>query len=181
VVYVTHDQVEAMSMADRIALIRAGRVEQEGSPEDLYARPQTLFAARFIGTPAMNLLALADGPEGAQIRGSREGVLRGPGAGLILGIRPEHVSLVSSGGVAATVSSSEYHGADTIVTARVGEESLLLRAPGRLRLDPGAGVRVAWDPASAHVFDAATERRVDLNQFETARSHHAGSLIGGRR
>ena len=82
VVYVTHDQVEAMSMADRIILMREGRIEQEGSPEDLYARPATLFAARFIGTPAMNILALADGPDGAVIRGSRDPVLRGRGAGL---------------------------------------------------------------------------------------------------
>jgi sn-glycerol 3-phosphate transport system ATP-binding protein len=164
VVYVTHDQVEAMSMADRVILMREGRIEQEGSPEELYARPASVFAARFIGTPAMNLVALADSPEGAVIRGAREPVLRDRGAGRILGIRPEHVRLLASGGVAAEVTSAEYHGADTILTVRVGEESLLVRAPGRLRLATGATVRLGWEPPSVHVFDAASGTRVDLNQ-----------------
>ena len=164
VVYVTHDQVEAMSMADLVVLMRDGRVVQQGSPEELYARPGSLFAARFIGTPAMNLVALDDGPGGAVIRGSTEPVLAGRGHGLTLGIRPEHIELAGSGGVAAEVTSAEYHGADTILTARVGEESLLLRAPGKLNLGAGAVVRLRWDPASVHVFDAATEARVDTGQ-----------------
>jgi sn-glycerol 3-phosphate transport system ATP-binding protein len=164
VVYVTHDQVEAMSMADRVILMREGRIEQEGTPEELYARPGTLFAARFIGTPAMNLVALADSPEGAVIRGAREPVLRGQGDGRILGIRPEHVRLLDSGGVAAEVTSAEYHGADTILTVRVGEESLLARAPGRLRLATGAAVRLGWEPPSVHVFDSAAGTRIDLDQ-----------------
>jgi sn-glycerol 3-phosphate transport system ATP-binding protein len=164
VVYVTHDQVEAMSMADRVVLMREGRIEQEGSPEELYARPGSLFAARFIGTPAMNLVALDDGPGGAVIRGSREPVLAGRGRGLTLGIRPEHIELVAGGGVAAEVTSTEYHGADTILTARVGGESLLLRAPGQVRLAAGAAVRLGWGPASVHLFDAASGRRVDAGQ-----------------
>jgi sn-glycerol 3-phosphate transport system ATP-binding protein len=161
VVYVTHDQVEAMSMADRVILMREGRVEQEGSPEELYARPASLFAARFIGTPAMNLVTLDDGPQGAVIRGATETVLRGAGRGLTLGIRPEHIALVDSGGVAAEVTSAEYHGADTILTTRVGQESLLLRAPGQRRLATGAAVRLGWEPESLHVFDADSGRRVD--------------------
>jgi len=164
VVYVTHDQVEAMSMADQVVLMREGRVEQVGSPEELYARPASLFAARFIGTPAMNLVALDDGPEGAVIRGAREPVLRGAGRGLTLGIRPEHIGLVEAGGVAAEVTSAEYHGADTILTTRVGQESLLLRTPGQLRLETGASVRVGWDPASVHLFDSASGVRVDAGQ-----------------
>jgi len=164
VVYVTHDQVEAMSMADRVALMREGRVEQEGSPEELYARPGSLFAARFIGTPAMNLVALDDGPGGAVIRGSPEPVLAGNGKGLTLGIRPEHISLEESGGVAAEVTSAEYHGADTILTARVGQESLLLRVPGQHRLGAGTAVRLGWDPGSLHLFDTASGLRVEEGQ-----------------
>jgi sn-glycerol 3-phosphate transport system ATP-binding protein len=164
VVYVTHDQVEAMSMADRVVLMREGRVEQEGSPEELYARPGSLFAARFIGTPAMNLVALDDGPAGAVIHGSQEPVLGGGGKGLTLGIRPEHIRLVQADGVAAEVTSAEYHGADTIVTARVGQESLLLRTPGQLRLATGAAVRLGWDSGSVHLFDAASGVRVDSGQ-----------------
>jgi len=164
VVYVTHDQIEAMSMADRVILMREGRIEQVGSPEDLYTRPASLFAARFIGTPAMNLIALDDGPDGAVIRGAREPVLRARGKGLTLGIRPEHIRLVEADGVAAEVTSAEYHGADTILTARVGKESLLLRAPGRLRLGTGAAVRLGWDPESLHLFDADGGARVDPGQ-----------------
>ena len=164
VVYVTHDQVEAMSMADRVILMREGRVEQEGSPEELYARPASLFAARFIGTPAMNLVALDDGVAGAVIRGSPEPVLRGSGKGLTLGIRPEHIRLAESDGVSAEVTSAEYHGADTIVTARVGHESLFLRTPGQLRLGAGAALRLAWDPESVHLFDSGSGARVDASQ-----------------
>ena len=159
VVYVTHDQVEAMSMADRVVLIREGRIEQEGSPEDLYARPATMFAARFIGTPGMNLLNLADGREGAVVRGSHDTLFPGRGEGLTLGVRPEHVWLVNSGGVAGTVTSSEYHGADTILTVRVGEETLFMRAPGQLAQAAGTQVRLAWKPESLHLFDATTGAR----------------------
>ena len=167
VIYVTHDQVEAMSMADRIILMREGRIEQEGSPEELYARPATLFAARFIGTPAMNVVALEDGPDGAVIRGSREPVLRGGGAGLTLGLRPEHLHLEPGGGqrgVAAEVKSAEYHGADTIVEVRVGQETLFVRAAGQLRLASGSGVRIGWDAQSVHLFESAGGARVDPGQ-----------------
>ena len=156
VVYVTHDQVEAMSMADRVVLIREGHVEQEGSPEELYARPATMFAARFIGTPGMNLMDLADGRDGAVVRGSQDTLFPGRGAGLTLGVRPEHVRLVNSGGVSATVTSSEYHGADTILTAKVGEETLFVRTPGQLALAAGTPVRLGWEPEALHLFDNAT-------------------------
>ena len=163
-VYVTHDQIEAMSMADRIVLMREGRIEQEGTPEELYMRPATIFAARFIGTPAMNLVALEDGPDGAVIRGAEEPVVRGRGAGLTLGVRPEHVQLVDTGGVSAEVTSAEYHGADTIITARVGLESVLARVAGQSRLCAGMQVRLGWKPDSIHVFDAASGRRSDACQ-----------------
>jgi len=164
VVYVTHDQVEAMSMADRVVLMREGRVEQQGAPEELYARPGSVFAARFIGTPAMNLVALDDGPGGAVIRGSAQPVLAGRGRGLTLGIRPEHIVLIDSGGVAAEVTNAEYHGADTILTARVGQEELLLRSPGKVALEAGAAVRLGWDPESVHLFDAGSGLRIDGSQ-----------------
>jgi sn-glycerol 3-phosphate transport system ATP-binding protein len=145
VVYVTHDQVEAMSMADHVILLRAGRIEQAGTPAELYARPATTFAARFIGTPAMNLVPLHDLQPGAA-------------GGLTAGIRPEHIR-ISNDGVAATVASAEYHGADTIVTARVGEASLLVRAPGEVALAPGSQVRLGWEPGAVHIFNADNGRR----------------------
>ena len=148
VVYVTHDQVEAMSMADRILLMRAGRIEQEGSPAELYARPATVFAARFIGTPAMNLVPL-------------EAVLPGRAPGLTLGLRPEHLRLAEDGGVRGTVTSAEYHGADTIVNVGVGRETLLVRAPGPCAHAAGAQVGLAWEPRDAHLFDSQTGLRVE--------------------
>ena len=177
VVYVTHDQVEAMSMADKIVLIREGRIEQEGSPEALYARPATMFAAKFIGTPAMNLVALADAPGGAVVRGSGEVVLEGRGDRLTLGVRPEHVQLLqgeAGPGVRATVMSAEYHGADTILTVQVGQETLFVRAPGHLLLAAGEKVRLGWNPQALHLFDSQTGQRVvDLDQrARSAGAHH---------
>ena len=169
VVYVTHDQVEAMSMADHVVLMREGRIEQEGSPEMLYAMPATTFAARFIGTPGMNLVALENGRDGAVVRGGHDTLLSGPGAGLTLGLRPEHIRLAGAGGVAGTVSSSEYHGADTILTVRVGEETLLVRAPGQVVQPPGSAVRLAWDRQAMHLFDGHTGVRASDALHSVAR------------
>jgi sn-glycerol 3-phosphate transport system ATP-binding protein len=143
-------------MADHVVLLREGRIEQEGTPAELYSRPATTFAARFIGTPAMNLVALEDG----RIRGSGEKVLDGGRRGrLTLGIRPEHIRIANDG-VAATVASAEYHGADTVVTARVGEASLLVRAPGQVALAGGSQVRLGWDAEAVHIFDADKGERI---------------------
>jgi sn-glycerol 3-phosphate transport system ATP-binding protein len=145
VIYVTHDQVEAMSMADHVILLRAGRIEQAGTPAELYARPSSTFVARFIGTPPMNLVPL-------------QAIQAGAAQGLTAGIRPEHIRITGEG-VAARVASAEYHGADTIVTARIGEASLLVRAPGEVLLAPGSQVRLGWEPGAVHIFDADNGRR----------------------
>jgi sn-glycerol 3-phosphate transport system ATP-binding protein len=149
VVYVTHDQVEAMSMADHVVLLREGRIEQEGTPAQLYARPATTFAARFIGTPAMNLVPL-------------HALQPGAAAGLTAGIRPEHIKIGS--GIAAIVVSAEYHGADTIVTARVNGASLLVRAPGQVELAAGASVRLGWEKRDVHLFESASGARTASEQ-----------------
>jgi sn-glycerol 3-phosphate transport system ATP-binding protein len=164
-VYVTHDQVEAMTMADRVVLMRGGRVEQDASPAEIYARPATSFAARFIGTPPMNLARLADSPAGAVLRGSAgPALLPGRGDGLVAGVRPEAMRLVDAthhGALEAEVLSAEYLGADTGLACRVGEEQLSLRAPGQVTPAPGARVRIAVEPGSLHLFDAASGRRVE--------------------
>jgi len=144
-VYVTHDQTEAMSMADQVILLREGRVEQDAPPEALYARPATAFAARFIGTPPMNVLALADRRR-------------------LLGVRPEDVRIGvgrEPGAVEATVRSIEYLGADSILMCAIGAQALAVRVPGRVRLAPGARVHLVWAPEAAHVFDAETGHRRD--------------------
>jgi len=91
-------------------------------------------------------------------------VLAGRGAGRMLGVRPEHIELVTQGGVPGSVSSAEYHGADTVLTVQVGEESLLVRTPGRIELGAGGAVRLRWRADAVHVFDAAGGARVDADQ-----------------
>jgi sn-glycerol 3-phosphate transport system ATP-binding protein len=168
VVYVTHDQSEAMSMADKVILLRDGRIEQAGAPDELYERPATVFAAAFIGTPAMNLLDLADGPNGAVVAGAvSKPVLDGPGEGLKIGIRPEHIEIDETGergGLPAELVWSDYLGADTIVTARMGTQSLLVRVAGRFEAGRGVKAALVWAPDNVHVFDAAGGRRVDGRQ-----------------
>ena len=149
VVYVTHDQAEAMSMADQVVLLNKGRIEQNATPRAMYAAPASTFAARFIGTPAMNLLRL----DGARIAGSDAAVAR---AGHTLGLRPEAVSL--GGPVPATVSSFEYLGADLVLRCAVGSEQLTVRAGGATDLAVGARVALGWRPEDEHYFDAQGAR-----------------------
>jgi sn-glycerol 3-phosphate transport system ATP-binding protein len=144
VVYVTHDQSEAMSMADQVVLLNQGRIEQADHPRHLYATPATTFAARFIGTPAMNLLRLQDGC----IAGSSVAVGQ-PGA--LLGLRPEAVSL--GGAIAATVQSLEYLGADLVLRCAVGTELITVRADGKTDIAAGATVGLHWPQQAEHYFD----------------------------
>jgi sn-glycerol 3-phosphate transport system ATP-binding protein len=149
VVYVTHDQAEAMSMADQVVLLHQGRIEQAAPPRELYARPATTFAARFIGTPAMNLVRLHDG----RIAGSDIAV---PGGGAQLGMRPETVTL--GGAVPATVQSLEYLGADLVLRCAIGSETITVRAQGQSGVGRGDAVMLHWPPESAHHFDAQGHR-----------------------
>src|SRR5258708_24734722 len=138
-VYVTHDQTEAMTMADRVVLLRAGRIEQVGTPEDLYARPSTAFTASFICAPPMNLLKLE-------------------GAATTTGVRPEDMRL-SHDGLEARVESVEYLGADSLVAARATGQSLLVRVAGRAAVAAGDAVRLAWDRDHEHHFDSQSGGR----------------------
>ncbi|MFN3853027.1 MAG: ABC transporter ATP-binding protein [Phreatobacter sp.] len=154
-IYVTHDQVEAMTMADRIVLMRAGHLEQHGTPEDLYNRPATIFTARFVGTPPMNVLPLTAFGDAAG-RLVPDG--RDP-AGVSIGVRPEHVRL-AGGGFHATVTSVEYLGADSLVDARLGGHSFILRIPGKTDLGEGQSISLEWDGSHAHFFDTESGRRI---------------------
>ncbi len=150
VIYVTHDQAEAMSMADQVVLLNKGSVEQVGSARDLYSRPATTFVARFIGTPPMNLLQLVDG----RIAGSD--VSGGVNAAQ-LGLRPENI-LLGSEGIAATVQGSEYLGADLVLRCAIGNQQLLVRADGQTNIAPGQPVFLRWSPDDAHAFDGDGRR-----------------------
>jgi sn-glycerol 3-phosphate transport system ATP-binding protein len=149
VLYVTHDQAEAMSMADQVVLLNKGRIEQAATPRTLYAQPATTFAATFIGTPAMNLLRL----DGDRIAGSDVPAGR---AAHWLGIRPEEVAL--GAGVRAAVRGIEYLGADLILHCAVGSETLTVRTGGKADLAAGSEVMLQWPPPHAHHFDADGQR-----------------------
>ncbi|VWX63742.1 sn-glycerol-3-phosphate import ATP-binding protein UgpC [Burkholderiales bacterium 8X] len=150
VVYVTHDQAEAMSMADQVVLLNRGHVEQSGPPRELYARPATTFAARFVGTPPMNLAAL----EGDRIAGSSAAV--GLSAATF-GVRPEAIRL-DPAGHPARVESAEYLGADLVLRCAIGSQHLLVRTGGQHRAESGQQVGLRWAAEDAHGFDAEGRR-----------------------
>ncbi|MDH0899745.1 ABC transporter ATP-binding protein [Comamonas aquatica] len=153
VVYVTHDQAEAMSMADQVVLLHQGRVEQCATPRALYAQPATTFAARFIGTPAMNLVQLQDGAiAGSSVR------LPAPTGAAWLGLRPEAVALSGEARVPAQVVGMEYLGADVVLRCQVGSEQITVRAPGQQAVQAGQALPLAWPPQAMHFFDAAGQR-----------------------
>ncbi|QCK84551.1 ATP-binding cassette domain-containing protein [Phreatobacter aquaticus] len=154
-IYVTHDQVEAMTMADRIVLMNAGRIEQYGTPEELYDRPATIFTARFVGTPPMNVLPVTALGEAAAHYGSRGLEL----AKVSLGVRPEAVRL-SDDGIHASVTAVEYLGADCLLEARIGDHAIVARIPGKFTAGAGETVRLAFDASAVHHFDSETGRRI---------------------
>ncbi|MDO5693378.1 MAG: ABC transporter ATP-binding protein [Pseudomonadota bacterium] len=156
VIYVTHDQAEAMSMADQVVLLNAGHVEQAASARELYARPTSTFAARFIGTPPMNLVRLDAG----RIAGSDIATGLPPHAAQ-LGLRPEAIALADTG-LPATVTGTEYLGADAVLACQVGGQPVAVRTPGALALAPGQPVHLAITAEDMHAFDA-DGRRLDLS------------------
>ena len=145
-VYVTHDQTEAMSMADQVVLLNHGRTGQVGSPRDIYARPASLFAARFIGTPPMSVMAV----DGALIGGSAIAVMVDVGTAHIA-VRPEHVTL--DGDVAATVTDCEYLGADSLVRRQIGSKQITARIAGQREFGRRKAVGLAWPPDAVHCFN----------------------------
>ena len=157
--YVTHDQVEAMTMADQVVLMRQGRVEQDGTPVELYERPATIFTARFVGTPPMNVVPLeALGPglgwlEPRVPRGRQR-------ADIAAGVRPEAIAIAPEG-VAAEVGAIEYLGADSLIEARMGEHRFVIRSSGRSEVAPGAKVHLQWDPKVTHWFELSSGRRIE--------------------
>jgi sn-glycerol 3-phosphate transport system ATP-binding protein len=158
--YVTHDQTEAMGMADQVVLMREGRIEQDAPPAELYDMPATAFAAGFIGTPPMNLLPLERRGRGLVVRGTDGPVLSAAAAQAATGgIRPEHLRLADQG-IPATVVHAEYLGADTIVNCRVGADTTVLaRLPGRVIAADGSAVHLACD-GPLHLFDPVTGHRL---------------------
>ncbi|TPM40560.1 ABC transporter ATP-binding protein [Mesorhizobium sp. B2-3-4] len=148
-IYVTHDQIEAMTLADKIVVLRDGRVEQVGTPRDLYDSPRTIFVAQFIGSPKMNILPLADGgpiAPGASV----------PATAISVGIRPEHLSLGKSSNstLRGKVRLAEYTGAVTLLHVELdgGQTCLVIQNQGPAP-ETGAEVSLQADPGRLHFFD----------------------------
>ena len=168
-IYVTHDQIEAMTMGDQIVVMKDGRIEQTGSPLDLYDHPANLFVAGFIGSPSMNMLPATqrgNGPD-AQVEladGTRLPAPRGStgsdGQAVVFGTRPEHLSLVGEGGIATEVAVVEPTGADTFVACRHGGRELSVVFRDRHAFTPGSTIHLLPDLQRAHLFDAGSGRRL---------------------
>jgi sn-glycerol 3-phosphate transport system ATP-binding protein len=159
-VYVTHDQVEAMTMADQVVLMRSGRVEQDAPPDRIYAQPETIFAARFLGTPPMNVLAARTlaGANGALPLRDAQATNRDIDT-LAIGVRPEAVRLGASG-VPARVVATEYLGADTLIETRIGADPFMIRIGGRCAAAAGETLHVSWEENATHWFDLSSGRRM---------------------
>ncbi|NMA97922.1 MAG: sn-glycerol-3-phosphate ABC transporter ATP-binding protein UgpC [Phyllobacteriaceae bacterium] len=164
IVYVTHDQIEAMTMADKIVVMREGNILQVGTPTDLYENPVDVFTARFIGSPSMNMLdgTLSGGAlaiEGASVSGLSLPAHEGP---VRLGIRP-HDLVVGEGAGAGLVTTStveavEPLGAETLVHVRLGDALVVATAPGRIVPAIGSTVSISAAPGAFYLFDAASEK-----------------------
>ena len=169
-VYVTHDQVEAMTMADKIVVLNAGRVEQVGRPLELYDRPTNMFVAGFLGSPAMNFipgrvrnkggrpfLALAGGEE-LPLGGVPPGVVDRP---VIYGIRPENLVIDPAQGMPVTVTLVEPTGSETHLVGKIGELELTSVSRDRVELKLGHKVNLAIFGSAGHFFDPDTEKRLN--------------------
>ena len=147
VVYVTHDQTEAMSMADTVVLMKDGHIQQVGTPEDLYSRPNNTFVAEFVGAPPMALL--------------QSSVLDGFGADKTIGIRAENIQIVpkGEGRMRCTVTESEFLGAETLIGLdHAGAVGLCVLKPGLSMMAEGAEIDINFQDENLHVFDAAGQR-----------------------
>jgi multiple sugar transport system ATP-binding protein len=178
-IYVTHDQAEAMTLADRIAIMSNGVLQQVGTPKEVYHRPASMFVAGFLGSPPMNFLRLDLSSENGQFElvGSNVRVaLPSPLAGclasdgpayrsVVLGVRPEDVAVSSrfvEGALPAEVYVFEDLGNERLVTVQLDDEIVVARVPGTFETEIGAKIWVSLDPARLHLFDSTTEKHISL-------------------
>jgi multiple sugar transport system ATP-binding protein len=168
-VYVTHDQIEAMTMADKIVILRDGRIEQIGSPLEVYDHPANLFVASFIGSPAMNMLTgeIVKPKTGFAVKSGEvvlplpNGVKAEPGRKVIYGIRPEHLDPVSGkGGIPAKVSVVEPTGPEIHIYADLGGEEICAITDERRELKRGTTIHLAPELDRIHLFDAESGQAI---------------------
>src|SRR5436309_15388627 len=173
-VYITHDQLEAMAMADRIAIMNQGRVEQIGTPQQIYDRPSTMFVADFIGAPPMNFLTFNGDARPGDQRISLGGVTvdvpelkqGATGAALALGVRPEHVMLDDASALRGTVFGAEYLGTTQIVTISTEYGPVKARIPATVSARSGETVGLKFRSAGLVLFDGITQRALATAAFD---------------
>jgi multiple sugar transport system ATP-binding protein len=169
-VYVTHDQIEAMTLATRIAVMKDGRIEQLGTPEEIYNQPATLYVATFVGAPPMNLLKaklsggmlVLEGGEGSLPLPASVAAKITEGQSVVVGLRPESFRLddMAPLSIAARVEVAELTGPELIVTAIAGGERILAALPPRTRVSPGETLKLGFDAEAMHLFDAGSGQRL---------------------
>ena len=168
-IYVTHDQIEAMTLADRVVVMSRARIQQIGSPQDIYERPANLFVAGFVGSPPMNLVpgSLRGGvfsAPGVRIEGFTAADVAADAAGVVLGVRPEDLELVAADDITATVAAEvfafELTGDATLVTIKQGDLMITAKAGKDCRSAIGARVGLRARAECCHLFDAGTQARI---------------------
>jgi sn-glycerol 3-phosphate transport system ATP-binding protein len=173
-IYVTHDQVEAMTLADRLIVMNAGVADQIGTPMDVYDHPASVFVAGFIGSPAMNFLAAKVGQDRKSVEVAGTGTIgaislplarptsASPGAAVTLGIRPEHLHPAADGVLQFEVELAEPLGADTLLHGRFGaaHELVTVRQGGHVIAQPGEKRHFKADPGHLHLFDSQSGKRI---------------------
>lgn len=152
-VYVTHDQAEAMTMADQVVLMNKGCIEQVDAPRALYAHPETPFAGQFIGTPPMNILHATDIPDVDIFAAHRA-------HDCLLGLRPEDLRITSNGPFRGHVEAIEYFGADVLLTCRIGDAALRVRCAGQTEFPLNAPISLGFDLSDLSVFAASNGKRI---------------------
>jgi multiple sugar transport system ATP-binding protein len=171
IIYVTHDQVEAMTLADRIVILKGGEIEQVGTPDDVYNTPASIFVGGFIGSPAMNFangtirngdLAF-DGGARISLQARPSGKTSAlEGRDVIVGIRPEHFGPATEGqALSGRVQVVEPLGSDTLIHFTLGQSMLTARVAPEMRPAPGETLSIGVDPSRIHLFDAKTERALN--------------------
>lgn len=160
-IYVTHDQTEAMTMADQIILMKDGKIEQQGTPEALYMMPETAYAGNFIGTPPMNIISPVEAIHAVFKNNSNidQKVWNTP-ENYLLGVRPEHIFL-DENGFTAKVTAVEYLGSETSIDCTINNQHLLLTISGNHKLSTGDIIKLRWEAHHLHIFDAKTGLRDD--------------------
>ncbi|MGB8813046.1 MAG: sn-glycerol-3-phosphate ABC transporter ATP-binding protein UgpC [Paracoccaceae bacterium] len=173
IVYVTHDQIEAMTLATLIAIMRDGKIEQIGTPTEIYNQPATLYVAEFVGSPPMNLLQATLDADGLRLAGAAaplalQGIawpaIGGPQA-VILGLRPEDIHLATDADLSvieATADIMDLTGPELVVSAFAGKQRLIASLPPHTKIAPNERLRFGFLAQNLHLFDAATGRRIAL-------------------